>query len=276
MNIDDIKRALEGCDYVIHTAAITDVWPSKGPLYWNINLELVKLLVDAIKKKPIKKLIHVGTANSFGFGSKQQPGSEETPFNSGKYGLDYINSKKAAQDYLLKEARDNKLPVVIINPTFMIGENDSKPGSGAMIISVMKRKVPGYSSGGRCFAAVKDVARACVNAIELGQVGACYITGGTNLNYREFFTLVGKLTNVKPPQVMIPKFLAIIFATLIELFAKLRKKKPLLTRTMAKISGDGHYYSSSKAMRELGYVQTGLEKALSEAIAYYQEHGYLN
>jgi dihydroflavonol-4-reductase len=273
LNRDDIESALDGCDYVIHTAAITDVWPSKCPLSWKINLDLVELLVDAIKKKPIKKLVHVGTANSFGFGSKDHPGEEETPFNSGKYGLDYINSKKAAQDYLLAEAKENKLPVVIVNPTFMIGENDSKPGSGEMIISVMRRKVPGYSAGGRSFAAVKDVARACVSAIDKGQVGECYIAGGINLNYKEFFALIGKLTNVKPPRVRIPRFVAIIFAALIEVVAKLRKKKPLLTRTMAKISGDGHYYSSNKAMRELGYVQTGLEKALNEAIAYYRNNG---
>jgi len=272
----DIECALDGCDYVIHTAAITDVWPSKSPQSWKINFELVKLLVDAFKRKPVKKYIHVGTANSFGFGSKEQPGTENTPFNSGKYGLDYINSKKAAQDYLLSEAHENRLPVVIINPTFMIGENDSKPGSGEMIISVIKGKVPGYSAGGRSFAAVKDVARACVAAIEKGDVGACYITGGINLNYKEFFSLVGKVAAVKPPQLKIPKFVAVIFATFIELFAKLRRKKPLLTKTMAKISGDGHYYSSNKAMKELGYIQSGLERALAEAIAYYKHRGYLN
>jgi dihydroflavonol-4-reductase len=277
LNPSNLEAALETCDYVIHTAAVTDVWPTKNPLSWRINYELVKQLSAAVRKKSIKKLIHVGTANSFGFGSKTQPGNENTAFNSGKYGLDYINSKKAAQNFLLAEAKAaSPLPVVIINPTFMIGENDSKPGPGEMIISVIKGKVPGYAAGGRCFAAVKDVARACVAALDKGQIGQCYITGGTNLNYREFFTLVSKMTNVKPPKRKIPTSIAVIFAAMIQFIAKLRKRKPLLTVSMAKISGDGHYYSSLKAINELGYTQTSIEICLKEAIDWYQSHGYIN
>lgn len=273
----DLDQALDGCDYLIHTAAITDVWPSKNPLSWKINYDLVKQIASAVRTKSIKKYIHVGTANSFGFGTKAQPGNESTPFNSGKYHLDYINSKKAAQDYLLTEAKAiNPLPVVIINPTFMIGENDSKPGPGEMIISVMKRKVPAYAAGGRSFASVKDAARACVDAIDKGKIAECYIAGGTNLNYKQFFSLIGSIANVKPPRVMIPTFLAIAFAVIIEVVAKLRKRKPLLTINMAKISGDGNYYSSDKAIRELGYQMTDVKVALAEAINWYQTHGYLN
>lgn len=271
----DIENALESIDYVIHTAAITDVWPSKNALSWKINFDAVKNLTAAIKKHPVKKVIHIGTANSFGFGTLTQPGTEEKDYNCGKYGLDYMNSKKAAQDFLLVEAQENGLPVVILNPTFMIGENDSKPGPGEMIISVITGKVPGYAAGGRCFSAVKDVAKAAVVALEKGRVGECYITGGTNLCYQDFFGLIGKIANVKPPKMKVSTFFAIIFAAILEFFASFGKKKPKLTIAMAKISGDGHYYSSEKAIRELGYTQTSLETALTEAIAWYKDHGYL-
>ncbi len=276
LNRDDLKASMNTCDYLIHTAAITDVWPTKNKLSWKLNYELVVQLAEIVRQQGIKKYVHVGTANSFGFGSKTNPGFEEMPFNSEKYGLDYINSKKVAQDYLLKEAQKEKpLPVIIINPTFMIGENDTKPGPGEMIISVIKGKVPGYAKGGRSFAAVKDVAVATVNALEQGVIGECYITGGTNLNYQEFFGLIGKLANVKAPKRKIPTWFALTFAAIIEGWAKLRKKKPLLTVTMAKISGDGHYYSSSKAIKQLGYIQTPVEVALSEAIKWYETHGYI-
>lgn len=271
----DIENALESCDYVIHTAAITDVWPTKSELSWTINYEVVKNLAKAVKSKPIKKYIHVGTANSFGFGALSEPGTEESEFNCGKYGLDYINSKKAAQDYLLLEAKANNLPVVIINPTFMIGENDSKPSTGEMIISVIQKKVPGYASGGRCFAAVKDVARGCVNALEKGTIGECYITGGTNLCYKDFFGLIGSIAGVKPPKLKVPTFLAIALAGILTFVASIRKRKPKISVAMAKISRDGHYYSSAKAIKELDLPQTDLRVALTEAIAWYKTHGFL-
>lgn len=276
LDSEDISKALEGCDYVIHTAAITDVWPSKNPLSWLINYDAVKNLVKEIRKKPIKKLIHVGTANSFGFGSIHRPGNENNPYNGGKYGLDYMDSKKMAQDFLLAEAKQAiPLPVVVINPTFMIGENDTKPGPGEMIISVMEGKVPGYASGGRCFAVVKDVAAACVQAIEKGEIGECYITGGVNLCYRDFFRLIGKVADIKEPKLKIPTWIAILFASLIEFFARIQKKKPKLSTTMAKISGDGHYYTSDKARHALDYQESDLEEALREAVLWYRSHGYV-
>ena len=277
LSIEDITKAIDSCDYVIHTAAITDVWPSKNPLSWKINYDAVVNLVDVIKSHPVKKLIHVGTANSFGFGNLSKPGNEESPYTCGKYGLDYMDSKKAAQDFLLSEAKkSDPLLVIIINPTFMIGDNDTKPGPGEMIISVMTRSVPGYAAGGRCFSSVKDVADAIVNAIDKGRIGECYITGGTNLCYHDFFALIGKIAHVDPPKIKIPTWLAIPFAAMIELFAKIQNKKPKISRSMAKISGDGHYYSSEKAKSEIGYHQSDLEQSLSEAITWYINNGYVH
>ena len=271
----DMARALQGCDVVIHTAAVTDVWPTKNRLSWQINYELVKRLVSAIKDSSITKYVHVGTANSFGFGPLDRPGTETSPYQGDQYGLDYMDSKQAAQAFLLEAARLDHLPVTIINPTFMIGAGDAKPGTGEMILSVVDQKVPGYAAGGRSFAAVKDVAVACVNAIEQGQNGECYITGGTNLSYKSFFKLVAEIAGVRPPKRKVPYFLARVFAGLLEGIAKIRKTKPLLSIAMVRISKDGHYYASHKAIENLNYPQTDLIIALTEAIDWYDSNGYI-
>lgn len=276
LNRDDLKLAIADCKYVIHTAANTDVWPSKNPISWKINYELVTLLSDVIASASILKFIHIGTANSFGYGSLKHPGNETTPFNPNVALFDYISSKKAAQDYLLKRATgSNPLPVVILNPTFMIGEADTKPGSGAMIVSILNGKVPGYTQGGRSFAPVKDVAKAAVLALTKGQVGSCYIVGGHNLTYRSFFNLVTQMAAKPSINRYIPTFLAVTIAFFIETLAVLRKQKPGLSVKMAKLSGQGHYYDSSKAIQELGYQITSLDVAVKEAIAYFKFNGYL-
>lgn len=275
LQLEDIFQALESCDYVIHAAGITDVWPTKNPFSWEINYKVVKYLANAIEQQPIKRFVHIGTASSFGYGTIANPGTEESECKCGRYGLDYIDSKKAAQDFLLEEATNNHLPVIIINPTFMIGEHDSQIGTGEMILSVINGDVPGYAAGGRCFAAVKDVAKACVNALTLGTIGECYITGGTNLCYKDFFELVAEIGGVKPLKLKIPGWLEIGVAAILEFIAKIRKKKPKLTVAMAKISIDGHYFSSQKAMRELDFPQSELKTAIQEAISWYGKHGYI-
>jgi dihydroflavonol-4-reductase len=276
MNLTDIQMAMNGCDYLIHTAAVTDVWPAKNRQSWLINFELVQLIIQALKTSSIKKMIHVGTANSFGFGSFEKPGDEQTPFNKGIALFDYILSKKTAQDFLLQQAQDKPpVPVVILNPTFMIGSGDSKPGSGAMIVSLMKGKVPGYTNGGRSFASVKDVASAAVVAIKKGRIGECYIVGGVNLSYRKFFDVVSHVSGIKPLKRFIPTWLAISIAGVLEIVAKLKRRKPVLTINMAKVSGQYHFYDSSKASRELDYQITPIEESIQEAVAWFREHGYV-
>jgi dihydroflavonol-4-reductase len=272
----DLHRAISGCDYVIHTAAVTDVWPAKNVISWKINYEVVTLMYEVMSQLPIKKWIHIGTANSFGFGNMRQPGNERTPFQQGMALFDYIVSKKAAQDFLIAQHHQRpSVPIVILNPTFMIGEADRKPGSGAMIVSLLKRKVPGFTKGGRSFAPVKDVAHAAVQALTKGQPGSCYIVGGTNMTYQNFFQLVSRIANVKPPKRYIPSFLAVITAFFMELIAKIKNKPPLLTVAMARLSSQGHYYDSSKAIAELGYEMTRIETAVEEAITWFRKNGYV-
>ena len=107
----------------------------------------------------------------------------------------------AVQTELLRKFKDEGFPVVIVNPTFMLGPFDSGPSSGKLILNALEGNVPGYSEGGRNFVFSKDVARAVVNAIDLGRLGECYLAAGENLSYKEFFTLVfeqlGQKKNLK-------------------------------------------------------------------------------
>ncbi len=274
LNSKDVEDALAGCDYVINTAAVTDVWPSRNEASWQINYNAVKILSDAVLASDVQKFIHVGTANSFGYGSKASPGDELTPYNFAKYGMDYMDSKKAAQDFLLQACRDDQLPVVIINPSFMIGEYDSKPGSGAMVLAVLQERLPFCSRGGRCVTYVGDVAAATVNALDKGRIGECYITGGTNLSYAEFFRIIADTAGVHAPQQSLPAPLLMAFAGLAQALGRLLRKPPMLSVDMARMSLDGHYFSAAKAIRELDLTQTDIETAVRRTVDWFEANGY--
>lgn len=276
LNITDIETAIKDCDIVIHTVAITDVWPNRNNACWEVNYKAVKILSEAVRKYKIKKFIHIGTANSFGYGSKELPGTESSAYNFEKYGLDYMDSKKAAQDYLLKEHRDSGLPVVIINPTFMIGEYDSKPGSGEMVLAIMNQRVPGYANGGRCVVYVGDVAVAAVNAISKGESGECYIAGGENLCYKEFFNMIAEYSEVKAPKIKLPFPLMIMMGYVFQIVGRIINKDPLLSVNLIRISQDGHYYSSLKAIEQLDMPQTDIKTAIKLMVDWFYENNYCN
>lgn len=271
----ELQDAMEGCTFAIHTAAITNVIPNRSEIIRRINIEGTRNFVSAALKCRIEKLVHVGTANSFGPGTRNNPGDETRPYCGGKYHLDYMDSKRQAQDEILQAVHEKGLPAVIVNPTFMIGPFDSRPGSGEMILSIATGKVPGYTRGGRNYVHVNDVVTGIINALERGKSGECYILGNSNLSYREIFTLIAETIGAKPPKLFMPKLLALPFSSLAPAFSALTRTRPRLNLSMAKISCDDHYFSSKKAIEELSLPQTDIKTAIKDCYDWFVKHGYV-
>lgn len=271
-NIDDVQNALNACNIVIHTAALTNIWPKRSSLVWNVNYTGTKNLIDAVKKTGIEKFIHIGSASSFGFGTKNNPGNEAMPYKNSKYKLDYWDSKKKAQDLILNEVKRNGFPAIIINPTFMFGSYSTNNGSSNdMILALYNNKIPGYTNGGRNFVHVKDVAIGIINAITQGRIGECYIMGNENLSFKEIFLKVANLTNTKPPPYKLPDYIVKTLGFFQSVISRILKKKPSISYTMAKISCEAHYFSSKKAIEELNLPQTPIEYAVKDALNWFKE-----
>lgn len=263
--------AFGGVDYVIHAAASTSIYPARNPVIWKVNLDGARNVAAQAMQSGVKRLVHIGTANSFGFGSKEQPGKEGNPYEGAQYGLDYMDSKKAAQDFLLASARDG-LPIVIVNPTFMIGPYDTAPSSGAMIMALYSGSVPGFAPGGRNYIYVKDAATAVANALTMGKVGECYILGNVNLSYREAFGVIADTIGVRPPRLKFPKVAILAYGALAGLTERISGKSPKVTWPMAKISCDEHYFTAEKAVKGLGLPQTPIEPAIRESFEWLKAH----
>lgn len=271
---EDVKKAAASCDVIIHTAANTSIWPNRSEAVRRVNVNGTQHLIDAALAHHIERFIFVGTANSFGFGSKENPGDETRPYMGDKYQLDYMDSKYHAQQLVLAAVKEKQLPALTVNPTFMFGPYDSKPGAGAMILAVYQEKVPGFAVGGRNYIYVKDVAIAIANALDMGRIGESYIAGHRNMNYREAFTTIAKVVGAKPPSVTIPAPLTKIYGWLGTQVAHLTGNPPVVSYSMAQISCDGHYFTAAKAVQELNMPQTDIEVAIRECFEWLKENGY--
>ncbi|MEX0982881.1 MAG: NAD-dependent epimerase/dehydratase family protein [Bacteroidales bacterium] len=258
-------------DYVIHTAGVTAMWPPRSALSWKINYEAVRLLVNLARENGIRRFVHIGTATSFGHGPMEAPGTEESPYNNHNFKLDYQDSKQRAQQFLLEEHRRDGFPVIILNPTFMIGRYDNGNGSNKLILYIYWGKIPGYSPGGKNYVNVKDVAHAAANALFMGRDGECYITGGKNMTYKDSFRMIAETLGVPPPRLMMPRFVSISFGALQSALAAITRRAPAVTYQMARIGCEGCYYSSAKAIGELIMPQTPLEDGVREAIDWFRK-----
>ncbi|MCE2681873.1 MAG: NAD-dependent epimerase/dehydratase family protein [Cryomorphaceae bacterium] len=277
LDATSIDHAIQGKEIVFHCAAATNVYKPRNEMVNRVNIEGTQNVIDAVLKHGTKRLIYVGTANSFSFGnSLDTPGVEDTPYLSVKYGLDYMDSKYKAQQLVLAAVKDKGLPAWVVNPTFMIGPYDSRPSSGAMILAVHQGRVPGYSNGGKNYVAVKDVATAMANAITMGRIGECYIVGNINLSYKDAFALIAKTIGAKTPTRRLSNVMVQAYGTINSFFAGIFGYYPSVTKELAQISCENHYYSAAKAQKELQMPQTPLEVAIKECFDWFKENNYLD
>lgn len=172
--------------------------------------------------------------------------------------------------------KEKGLPAIVVNPTFMIGPYDSKPSSGAMIIAAAKGSIPSYTSGGKNWVAVKDVAAGICNALTKGRIGQAYILGGVNLTYKEALTRICTTVGKPAPGFQAPNFLVKFAGRMGSLFGNITGKAPKLSYPMAWIACDGHYFSPQKAIDELDLPQTPLETAVNDAHTWFKENAYLD
>ncbi|PJJ59516.1 NAD-dependent epimerase/dehydratase family protein [Hymenobacter chitinivorans] len=265
----------EGCGAILHAAALAQVNPARNPAVWAANLTGTQNVLHLARQAGVGRFVYVGTANVFGFGSRQRPGDETRPFAGRRYGLDYMDSKWAATKLVLQAVTQEQLPAVLVHPTFMLGPGDAKPTSNALLLELYRGKLPGYPPGGKNYVHVRDVAVATVNALTRGRVGESYILGNENLSYRDAFARISRVLGVAPPRWPIPAGLATLYGHFCDLQTRLTRRPAQLNAAMAAVANDGHYFSVQKARTELHLPQTNLETAVAEALAWFKAHHYV-
>lgn len=265
---DDFSSLLRNIDVVIHAAATTDQSILKYSDYQNINCNATIQLYNTAVESKVERFIFVSTANTIGFGSLTKPGTEKNSINPLFKASYYAKSKFEAENYLLKNKQ--KIETVIVNPTFMLGPYDSKPSSGKIILMGWKKSFIFYPPGGKNFVHVKDVAQGIINAINYGVSGERYLLANENISYKDFFKRLNVITDQHPIMIKIPKPL-LIAVGYVGSILRIFHLKTSLSKTNMKALCIGNYFSNHKSLESLNMNYQPVDKAITEAIAYFTE-----
>ncbi|MBC3787863.1 NAD-dependent epimerase/dehydratase family protein [Spirosoma utsteinense] len=271
----NVRAATYGCDYVIHAGARAQVNPARSSEVVDCNISGTAAVLAAAVQAKVERLVYVGTATVFGFGSRKKPGDELSPYMGERYGSDYMDSKRVATDLVLRAVREDGLRAVLVHPTFMIGPLDYKITSNALLLALYRRQLKGVPMGGKNYVHVADVATATVNALTMGRIGESYILGNENLSYREAFRLMASVMNVRAPLAPVPPLLATTIGWTSDLVHRFTGRETTLNSSMTAIANDGHYFNVTKAINELNLPQTSIRAAIAEAFSWFRQRGYV-
>ncbi|MCF3108645.1 NAD-dependent epimerase/dehydratase family protein [Niabella sp. CC-SYL272] len=267
-----VSEAVSGCDYVVHTASLTEQWGIRLTEYETVNIRGTENIIRACLLHNVKRLVYISTANTIAPGSLEYPGTELNAFSLFKINSPYINTKYIAQQKVLEAVVEKGLPAVVLNPTFMIGAHDQKPSSGKLLKYALGKGLLFYPPGGKNFVHVRDVSRAIVFACLHGENGACFLIAGENLSYREFFRMVNRLACQKTVMLRIPGIALKIGGLLGTAMGRLLGRRLKLNYASAYLLCLQNYYSGQKASRALGLRYTPITVAVEEALEWFEKN----
>ncbi len=276
LDVNSVKEALKGCDTLYHVAGLVSTKKADYKKMEDINVKGTVNVLSAALETGIKKVVYTSTVVAIGVDPGGGIANEETPFTLEPMGIQYVNTKYYAEKEALK-FYEKGLPLVIVNPSAVIGPGDIYLSSTAFIVWYCKKKFPGYMDGGFNFVDVEDVAEGHILATEKGKVGERYILGNKDLSLKEGFGLLEKVTGIPAPKRKIPYFMALTAGFVTERI--LRVSSPsFVTQDVDSVKTLRlyWYFDSSKAVRELGFPQTPIEESLEKTIRWFRDNGYLD
>jgi dihydroflavonol-4-reductase len=278
-DIDSLKHAMSGCDVVFHVAADYRLWtPTKADIdqMYRSNVEGTRAVIAAAQEVGVQRVVYTSSVATMGFRHDGTLVDESAPVSLGQMISHYKKSKFLAEQVAL-DAGKKGAPVVVVNPTTPIGEQDVKPTpTGRIILDFLKKKFPAYVDTGLNLVDVHECARGHVLAMENARPGERYILGGENLKLKQILDKLSNITGLPSPKVKLPYAVALGFGALDTLVSGyLMKRQPRASLDEVRMGRKIMFVSSAKAESELGWRILPVDNALRRAVEWFEANGYV-
>jgi len=274
-DIASVRRAINGCNAVLQLAALYANWLPDPGLMYRINEEGTRNVMQACQDAGIRKIVYCSSVAALG-AHGNTPADEEAVFNLNSTKDHYYISKYRAEQIVLQYIRRG-LPVVIVNPSNPVGPRDIGPTpTGALIINILKKRIPAFVDGGINLIDVTDCARGMVTALEKGRIGEKYILGNTNISIKAYFDLIVKVAGRGlSPVIRLPAWLAVNSGYGYQLLARITGKAPITSASWVRVGSHYSWWDCTKARTELDLGQRPIEESIGEAVRWFEENGYI-
>ncbi len=274
MDYPSLVAAMKGCQILFHAASY---YPQhSGDLSGDLRTAVMGLRhVLAAAQTKIDRVIYTSSLTTIGLpGEPGRLADERDWYLPGSTRSAYFEVKYVLEMEVLCAVAAG-LPVIIVNPTVVLGPGDVKPTTGALLVAVAKGQVPVWVPGMVNIVDVRDVAVAQVVALERGQIGERYILGGHNISVRQALTVAATLAGVHPPRLPVSLKLVDILVRLGEAIGHLPLIPPPPLEHV-KTMRQWQPLNTEKAQHELGLVPRPLAETIRDSLVWFQKYRYIH
>lgn len=273
----DVAKVVKGVARIYHLAGFVSRKPADKHRMFSIHVDGTRILCAAAVEARVKRMVLASSSGTVAVARR----ADEMPDESSPTPIDIIArwpyyASKHYQEEAARRGCTNRLDLVIVNPSLLLGPGDDRLSSTGDVMSFLGRDIPMVPPGGLNFVDVRDVAAALPAAMERGGHAERYLLGGVNWTFREFFGRLERLTKVAGPPLDARKLrlgkLPLLATRAQAALYRNRGRTPPLEPQSVEMAEYFWFFDSGKARRDLGFVARDPTGTLHDTVAYIRRH----
>lgn len=251
-NRDSVFAAVEGCEYVFHIAALFRQAKFPDEVYYQVNVEGTRNVLDAAEQFAVKRVVHCSTVGVHSH-IPSPPAAEDEEYRPGDI---YQVTKCEGEKLALERFRSGSLDGVVVRPAMIWGEGDRRMLK--LFRGVAQRRFPVIGSGKTLthWVYVHDLVDGMLLAGEKPAArGQIYIFAGERpASISELVETVAEHAGVKPLPFKVPAVPVQLLGSAMEVVCKPFGVEPPIYRRRVDFFTKDRSFDTSKARTELGYA----------------------
>jgi dihydroflavonol-4-reductase len=269
---DTLLPAMRGIDVVFHAAGVVDHWNQGKERMYQVNVEGTRNVMEAALKSGIDRVVHISSTAAMGIHPNEIV-DESYTFNVKPERFIYGHSKHLAEEIAFEYVQRG-LPVVLVNPTTVIGPRDVRKVSSGMVVEVGNHKVPPLiPPGGINIIPICDAAQGTIEAALKGRVGERYILGSENISLLQLYRTITNVVGCGLKLKAMPRWQVSLFAVLTDMLQPSTSGPVPLTGDRLRLESQFFYYETTKARSTFAMPHTPLRVTIGRTFEWYEAMG---
>jgi len=267
-----LRAAMSDRDVVYYCIVDTRFYLRDPAPLFETNVESLRRVLDVATDADLHRFVFCSTIGTIALGDGRTPVTEDMAFDWHDKGGPYIESRRQAEDMVLRYAREHGLPAVAMCVSNPYGPRDWQPHQGLMVKMAAFGKIPVYVNGVTTeVVGVEDVAQAFLLAGEHGRIGERYIVSESYMSMREMFETAANAVGAKAPRFGVSLAALYIGGFLSSVLGRLLRRDVPINTTGVRLLHIMSPADHSKATRELGWKPRPTAESIRRAAQWYVE-----
>jgi dihydroflavonol-4-reductase len=271
-DVESLRRALRGVEGVYHLAGLVSRDPADARKMYELHVDGTRNLLAEAQRAGVVRIVLASSSGTIGVSRTRRVATEEDDYPIETVGRWPYYLSKIYEEKIAIEFARRGLPVVVLNPSLLLGPGDARMSSTQDVFRFLMGRIPVMPRGGISFVDVRDAAAAFVAALSRGNLGERHLLGAANWEFDEFFARLGRIAHRPPPLLRMPSPLKVAAAHWLERRARERGREPDLPASDVEMGECWFFIDSSKSERLLGFSPRDPVETLSETVRYVREN----